>query len=344
MDSASGLQAYLASFLLPNIERIFALLLRDENMMALQNLFFQDKDELVIADFGSGPLSATVGFLSAIEYLFQVQQRLAMPKKIKIFAIERSEKIFLAGKELLEKAILQKDFFQIERITSVEKLPSNIDIALAANVFNEIPVKHRLFNMNNLFAKLNLNGLFLIVEPGQEVHSNALGQLRDQFLENAEFCEIISPCSHKNACPLSSSSHRTDWCWFRHGWQPPEALKEVEKFSKIDHHFLNFSYLFLAKSQTKAFEPYYARVVSDKLTVHLEKKNVLDYFRNNIEEGDEAEFLSWADGILAQKVLICANDGLLKSTLFEELDVEEFKRGRKLSGKNNLKFIFKERN
>jgi len=340
----TNLQAYTASFLLPNIERVFALLIKDENSTAIKNVFLHEREEFVIADFGAGPLSASVGFLCALEFLLNSHRELFAPKKIIILAIERSEKIFHYGLELLQKSLFAKENITIERVTSTEKLTKNIDIALCANVFNEIPLKHRLGNLNNLYEKLNLNGAVLILEPGQEIHAKALGKLRDDFLEKAENCEIISPCAHKSKCPLSSESTRSDWCWFRHGWNQPEALKEIEKFSKIDHHFLNFSYLFFVKNKIKINEPFYARVVSDKLNVQANKKAVLDYFKNNMEQGEAEEFVYSAEHKHLLKVLLCTEDGVLKSTLFDEMDEEEFKRGMRFIRKSSLRFIFNERN
>lgn len=345
MDSPQGLQAYAASFLLPNIERVFSLLIKEENISALKNYFLNAKEEFVIVDFGAGPLSATIGFICVLEFLFMTNPNLIAPKKIKVLAIERSEKIFQYGFDLLQKSLLHNDLFTIERITSTEKVITNIDIALCVNIFNEIPAKHRLVNLANLYSKLNFNGTILIVEPGQEVHAKALGTLRNDFLKNAQDCEIISPCSHKNTCPLSTATSRTDWCWFRHGWNPPEALIEIEKFSKIDHHFLNFSYLFFVKSNIKINESFYSRVVSDKLQVHLEKKSVQDYFKNNLIQGDMAEFLYAAENKHLSKVLLCTDEeNALKSTVFHENDEQEFKRGMRYVNRNSLKFIFNERN
>lgn len=344
MESASDIRAYSASFLLPNIERVFSLLIKDENSTCLKNHFLTEKEELVIADFGSGPLSASVGFMCVLEYLLQMSTELYPPKKIKIFAIERSEKIYQYGLELLQKSLLNKIPVIIERITSPEKIPDNIHIALCANIFNEIPVKHRLGNLNILYSKMNLNGAILIVEPGQEIHAKALGKLRDDFLLTAEQCEIISPCAHQKPCPLSNATTRADWCWFRMGWNPPEALKEIEKYSKIDHHFLNFSYLFLTKTHSRVSEPYFARIVSDKLNVNLTKKAALDYFLHNMEQGEKEELLYSAEHGNLLKVLLCSQDGSLKSSLFDEMDEERFKRGMRYIQKNAFKMIFSERN
>jgi ribosomal protein RSM22 (predicted rRNA methylase) len=337
------LNAYLASFLLPNIERVFSILVRDENILVLRNYFLVQREEFVIVDFGAGPLSATIGFLCALEYLFKTNSNLFLPKKIKIYAIERSEKIFQAGKTLLNSSIFELNNIQIEKITSTEKILTEIDFALCANVFNEIPLKHRLFNLLNIDKKLNLNGSILILEPGQDLHAKALGKLRNDYIAHVEDIQIVSPCSHKKTCPLSADLDRKDWCWFRHGWNQPEPLKEIEKYSKVDHHFLNFSYVFFCKSKTQMAETFYARVVSDKLNVNLQKRTAFDYFKNNIEQGNIDELTIMGRSQDLSKVLLCSGNGNLQSTIFEEQDSEMFRRGVRFVNKTGLNFIFNER-
>ena len=343
METSQGLQAYLASFLLPNIERVFALLVKDENSISLKNLCAQQSEEFVIADFGSGPLSATVGLFCALEYLASTDDSFELPIKFKVYAIERSEKIFKQGLDLISKSFFNNNVV-IERITSTEKLPEKIDAALCVNIFNEIPIKHRLGNLNKIVEKLSVNGTALILEPAQEVHSKNLGKLRDEFLKlKGDECQIISPCAHKNQCPLASSLVRTDWCWFRHGWNPPELLKEIEKFSKIDHHYLNFSYIYLTKNVVKTNESFYARVVSEKLQTDLSKQTTLNYFKHNIDQGEEEEFSNFAEQGDFVKLLLCAQDGELKSTLLKTTDENEYKKGMRFIKQSSLNFIFKER-
>ena len=49
MESAIGLQSYVSSFLLPNIERVFSTLVKDENIFAIESLFSIEKEEIIIA-------------------------------------------------------------------------------------------------------------------------------------------------------------------------------------------------------------------------------------------------------------------------------------------------------
>lgn len=308
MDTPAGLRAYASSFLLPNIERIFSLLTADENIFTLKNLLLNPQEELVLADFGAGPLSATTGFLCALEYVLETFPQLCTPKKIKIYAIERSEKIYQYGLDLLNSSLLKPVEVSIERLTSIEKMPSYINISIAANVFNEIPLKHRLGNIQNLHEKLTNNGILLVLEPGQSMHAKALGTLRDEFLLNAQDVEIVSPCAHKKKCPLSATSTRSDWCWSRHHWQPPYILNEIDKFSKIDHHELNYSYVFFVKTKIKMVKPYFARIVSDKL--------------ENKAPQSISEF--------KVKYLLCTNEGKIEPALYKFPEEALHKRGEKI--------------
>ncbi|WP_186648525.1 small ribosomal subunit Rsm22 family protein [Fluviispira vulneris] len=346
METAIGLQAYISSFLLPNIERVFSLLVRDENIFAIESLLVAEKDELVISDFGCGPLSGSVAILALIEYILKQNSKLIAPKKISIYAIDRSEKVVELGAKFIKNSIITENSISIERLTSPAKLNKKIDIALCINVFNEIPEKHRFKTLKSIYDNSHEGALLLIMEPGQEEHAKALGALRDQFIENSENCEIISPCAHNKPCPLSQKTGRKDWCWFRHSWNPPASLKLIDKFSKIDHHELNFSYLFLQKNKIRSAENYFARCVSDEFALDLKgNKAQFDYFTNNLSSGDKEEFIEMTqyEGGL-QKILLCTQIGALESAfMIADPEQKEYRRGRRIKESDELYMRAKER-
>ncbi|APJ04837.1 small ribosomal subunit Rsm22 family protein [Silvanigrella aquatica] len=347
MESAIGLQSYVSSFLLPNIERVFSTLVKDENIFAIESLFHNENDELVIADFGCGPLSGSVAILALLEYMFKNNPRLQIPKKIFIYAIDRSEKIVDFGSKIIKKSEISESQIAVERITSPEKMVKQPQIVLCINIFNEIPEKHRLKTLNSLYSKMPQGGVVLIMEPGQEEHAKALGTLRDDFLQSSEDCEIISPCAHKKPCPLSSKSTRKDWCWFRHAWNPPKTLSLIDKYSKVDHYELNFSYLFFQKNKVKSAENYFARCVSDEFRVDLKgNKAQLSFFENNLVSGEKSEFLEMtkSDSDL-NKILLCTNNGDLESAfVIADPNEKEYRRGRRIKENAELYMRAKERN
>lgn len=347
MESAIGLQSYVSSFLLPNIERVFSTLVKDENIFAIESLFSIEKEEIIIADFGCGPLSGSVGIISLLEYIFSKNPNLAAPKKIFIYAIDRSEKIVEFGSKFIKNSTFPDSQIIIERLTSAEKMTKQAHIVLCINIFNEIPEKHRLKTLNTLYSKTEEGGVVLIMEPGQELHSKALGGLRDQFIETAENCEIISPCAHKKSCPLSFKSARKDWCWFRHAWNPPKTLSLIDKFSKVDHYELNFSYLFLQKNKVRSAEKYFARCVSDEFSIDVKgNKAQLNYFANNLVSGENAEFLEMSEhenGL--NKILLCTSNGDLESAfVIADPSQKEYRRGRRIKESSELYMRAKERN
>ncbi|MBX9703727.1 MAG: hypothetical protein K2X39_06205 [Silvanigrellaceae bacterium] len=348
MDTWTSLQAYAASFLLPNIERIFSLLADERHFVELQKAIASQREEFVVMDFGSGPLSASVGFLAALSYA--QSQGIELPKVIKIYAVERSQKSFELGKMLIESAIIEGETkIIIERLSSQEKLPKKINLALAANIFNEIPEKHQIKTLHSLLSYLADEALFLIIEPGQETHARRLSALRDEALQNQSnkkknqqegavahptpTLKVIGPCLHDKPCPLGEHSGRKDWCWFRHSWNPPLLLSLLGKYSKIDYYELNFSYLMLKNENISrdhhvdlvhsALPSSLARCVSDPFAVDLFKSNkLMQYVKNNVLTAYGTSSLEDLEKKMnpeerIQKVLLCTIDGMLESEYFQ---------------------------
>ncbi|MGY3802873.1 small ribosomal subunit Rsm22 family protein [Pigmentibacter ruber] len=347
MNTGDGFQAYIASFLLPNVERVFSTLVRDENIFAIESLFLTAKEEIVITDFGCGPLSGTIGILSVFEYLFSKNNNLVLPKRIHVNAIDRSDKIVEFGKKMLTKSLFENINISVEQLTSPEKVTKNSDIILGINVFNEIPMKHRGKTLNSLYAKLNNGGLLLIMEPGQEEHAKSLGTLRNEFISANKDGQIISPCAHKKSCPLSSETTRKDWCWFRHSWNTPKAISLIDKFSKLDHHELNFSYLFVQKNSVQSAETFFARCISDEFPIEIKAKSPqIEYFKNNLVSGEKEEFLKMVEfeGGL-NKILLCTKEGELESAfVIADPTQKPYRRGRRVKLDSELYMRAKERN
>lgn len=332
METHTGLVAYCAAFLLPNIERVFSILTAEENSPKWVPAFMQkcaSQSEVVLVDFGSGPLSASVGFLCALEFFLGSEPSLK-PPKILIYAIDRSEKIVQAGERILQQSLLARGLVEVVRVPSIAKVPMPIDFALCSNVFNEIPEKHRLKTLVPLAEKLTANGGLLIIEPGQEEHARALGSLRDGLLAQSKQAgmQILSPCPHTGACPLSSTSPRKDWCWFRHTWDPIPEMQMLDKMSNINHSTLNFSYVFFHKSYfdaaaNTASAPYFARAVSDCIALNSQLGSA-ERPAAEVPPADSERY----------KILLCCNDGTLKAGYLNS-SVKQL-RGKKFAQENEL--------
>lgn len=308
MSAFQEMQSYLSAFLLSNVERVYGILSSPDARHHLQDLLkqHQDAEEFVVADFGAGPLSASVGFLCALECLLSRNKMLACPKKIKIYAIDRSERMVSVGTELLKNALGDKCTVEIHFLTSAVKMEQNAHVILCANIFNEIPEKHRFKTAQALAERLCDLGLFLIVEPAQSVHSKSLGTLRDELLSGKEKLTVLAPCAHQKPCPLSSTANRSDWCWFRHYWTPPKAQIQIDKLIGIDHFILNYSYVLFRKNYSlQKQDLFQARVVSNPFALQ-------------------------ADHHL-QKILLCDDSGQIKDLVYDpnEMDLA-YQRGDRL--------------
>ncbi len=320
------IKAYISSFYLPNIQRIFSILTQKQNLNALTASFKSSGDAFTVLDFGAGPMSASVALFAALDYAGID----LTSKKIHLQTVERSSQMIDSGLELFKAGFPSVPEIKHEKFTSPLKVTEKCDLIVCANVFNEIPEKHRLSNLETLLSLSK--GCLLITEPGQDVHSKALSSLRNSIIEKNVFpVNIISPCTHSGLCPLSSDSERTDWCWFSTPWRVPESAAFVDRITGLDHRQLNFSYMFIktvgSLSAGKAY-----RIVSD--IIHPVKRNNRSRFenwmRNNIVEGNGKCLNGVRDNAVA-KVLLCGPDGKLSSIVGSGEFLSGLKRGGLIS-------------
>lgn len=325
-DKASII-SYLAAFLLPNIERVFHLMTLPQAEKGIKKIFTPGKEEVVITDFGAGPLSATIGFLLAADY-WQID---LSKVKITIMAVERSGVMLNAGYEMLKQGFGDRVDISMTNNSSSVKIPKLSDVILAANVFNELPIKHRVTTMESLWKGLAKNGFMLILEPGQDIHSKNLGSMRNLFLQN-NFKEtiVLAPCRQMVHCPLNSETSRNDWCWFSHRWQMPEVMMTIDKISGLEHRQLNYSYLLLCKSKPSKPKGGWL-VLSDQLSAgKLDERSRFVYWLNkNVIDGDASSIAKLPAANIG-KVLLCSPEGELQSLLGDKSLFGTLKRGEKL--------------
>ena len=328
MSDEKMLVAYLAAFFIPNIERTRHI--ASSSRVKDKLIKLMNQEELEILDFGSGPLSSSIGILIALGELSSgtgsSQNKI---QKIRITATERSERAFKIGALWLEKVMESRISMSIERRTSIPQ-DKQFDIAVASNVFNEIPEKHHLKTMLMLSKAIKQNSsspesLLLIIEPGQEIHSKRLVALRDQVIETESLSNlhILAPCPHSFSCPLSPSVERSDWCWFRCRFEVPTFQKELDKRSQLDHSELAYS--FLAYSPKANADKPWSICVSDEMGVGplAAASKRLQYFSNNLIQNNKIsdqrlEQLA-TDGF---KTKLCCSNGKLVAGIRGHLGAE----------------------
>lgn len=329
MDDAKDVDAYLAAFVLPNCERTFSILTSARARESLVRAARARKqDELRVLDFGCGPLSASVGALAALDTILDPAD---VPRQVTVIGVDRSETIFGEGVRLLEAGLAPaaRDRVSVARVPTIDKAHGSFDLILCANVFNEIPPKHRVATAEKLIERLAPGGVLLILEPGQDVHARALGVLRDaQLTAHSESADVplrvLGPCMHEKACPLSARSDRKDWCWFQHGWEPPEKLVAIDRFARLSHEDLNFSFVLFAhdRPESLAGRPF-ARVVSSPIHLAASSGDAFHktarYAATNPAAHVDPQTVSRVFDAIAtahgelEKLILCTRDGALEA-------------------------------
>ncbi len=316
------IKAYISSFYLPNIQRVFSILTQKQNLNELVKSYNNSEDIFTVLDFGAGPMSASVALIAALDFAgIELTS-----KKIKLLTVERSSQMIAFGLELFKSGFPSGPTTEHGNFTSPLKVTDKCDIILCANVFNEIPEKHRLTNLETLLTLSK--GCMLITEPGQDVHSKALSSLRNTIIEKNTFqLSIISPCTHSGMCPLSAGSERTDWCWFSTPWRVPEPAAFVDRITGLDHRQLNYSYLFFKIAENKNVQKAY-RIVSDIISPvkRNNRSRFENWMRNNIIGGNGKCLNGVRDAEVA-KVLLCGPEGKLSSVAGGKEFLSGMKRG-----------------
>jgi hypothetical protein len=256
---------YLAFFFIPNIERIYSILQKKENLPLFYDLekkIMQSAElsEISILDFGSGPLTASFAFIFAFQK-FLKSKNVQIPK-IKIFAVDRSHKIFSIGEKILSSC---SQNISLEYDVSIAKQNGIFDVVLCGNALNEIPEKHQIKTLELLFSRVAQNGSLCIVEPGHSEISRQLSRARDHLVSHASPIFILSPCPHEHSCPFSKKENLKNWCWFKHVWSAPDFYLPYQKALGLDHYSLNYCYFIFHKTETPSKLKIQGRIVSDAI-------------------------------------------------------------------------------
>ena len=259
------LSAYLRYFLPWNLYRLCFL---------LPSLDIKLSPGDTIVDLGSGPLT----FVLAL-WICRPDLR-KMP--LEFHCIDRSAAALEAGKKIFSGLVNADSVWKIKLIKDdidTRKPPSkgcNAKLVCAINLFNEIYEKLPHNNTaglqrmaaniaNFLHGHTAANGLILTVEPGVPQSGYFISFLRSAFLELNR--QLLSPCLHTTACPMSGGKKR--WCHF--SFEVPEIPKELYRISaaaKLPKDRLVLSYLFAGEAnRSYQHNQEQMRVISDAFTL-----------------------------------------------------------------------------
>ncbi len=353
MSDEKSMQAYLASFFIPNIERCRIVFSHPEVSKILEKIV--SLETIRILDFGSGPLSGSIGLLLALNDLkSSLDKNIFKSKKIEIFAAERSEKATKKGKHIIENSVSPEIEIVVSRGTSIPK-DKEFDIVIAANVINEIPEKHKSKTLIQLAESLTSDRAHVgvVLEPGQEVHSKGLSELRDTLCgTNTLNVSIVAPCPHTKPCPLSPSTGRNDWCWFKSTFNTPDILSEIDKRSKIQHGELAYSYIAFTRSdkseKSLTSRTLWAVAVSDEMSVGQpsDQEKRLQYYKHSRVYPQQEVDSKLLERIAANglKTKLCARSGdFLAGLNSTDKPRAIVRRGQEIVSENEFEVIIKER-
>jgi len=334
MSNNEFITGYIASFFLPNIQRIYAILSKKQISEYLKDKI-KNKKTIKICDIGSGPLSAVFGIMF---FLGEVINEIP---DFEIVTVEKSQEILEFGQKLLSK-VIDPSKIKIRNIKNISLVEETFDIVCSANVLNEIPNSIQNSYIKKIYEITENGGVYLSVEPGQDRYSKRLSSVRDNTISKYHNFKIISPCPHNYSCPLSEKSQRKDWCWFQTRWSVPETQKLIDEMCGIEHDTLNYSFVTYVKveinnaNSSRMNNDIFGISVSDPIFITPEKKgynSALKWMNTNKVSGE----LQIKYGGKYKKNIICSGDGSLYSIVMLLSDKNNIYRGS--IAKNNSNYL-----
>lgn len=194
----------------------------------LPNLSF-DKDEISVLDLGSGPGTAGISLLTALD------------KSIRLTCVEHSSHMRQVAERLLSR---YKGAGDLTKLTVLPSLPLNTtekyDLVIAANVVAELDTAEGERTMRSLAERTAPGGYLVVLEPGQQLHTRRLMHLRDTLLRTTHEFAPLFPCLRRDACPMLATSD-TDWCHGTIEWRQPRLNAHLDDLLSFNKHRIKYS-------------------------------------------------------------------------------------------------------
>ena len=217
------------------------------------------QEYLRVLDLGTGPGTALIALLL-------VRNMLNRHGPLDITATDRTP-AFLEAAEALVTAfrhltgIPGSNRFLLRDIPDIP--PGPFDCVMMANVMAELTGSLMDRFHERLETLVAPGGAVLLMEPAQRRVARALHALRDAL--NPAIWHILYPCPGAYPCPALTRDR--DWCHHRLAWDPPETVRCIDRNTRMNKQFLNFTPLVLRRRDIPggdtAPEPPVLRVISD---------------------------------------------------------------------------------
>jgi len=259
-------EAYLAYFLLPNLEKIKVPL----GELSLHPGKALEKERLRVLDLGCGPGTASLGVLD----FFGAREHYP---RLEFTAVDQVAENLKAAEELFSsmrasrglKAAMTTVRSGVADLSRFETGP--FDLVILSNVLNELfsregrKIEKRLAVMEDIMTRLVADdGSLIVIEPALRETSREMLEVRDRLLD--EGFHVYAPCIFAGKCPALTNPR--DWCHEDIPWEAPAVIRELDRLTGLRKDSLKFSWLVFRKDGQSAADFYgddSFRVVSEPL-------------------------------------------------------------------------------
>lgn len=190
-------RAALRSFR-PNEAAAYALYYLPINFAKLWFLFSLLPKSFVpksLLDFGCGPGTAA---LAATQFF----------GPLAVTALESSTAMKALAADFVGNTVPIDELHFVE---DLERVAPKFSLVVAANVLNELGETEALNVAYQLAARVAPGGCLIILEPGMQLPTQRLMQVRDALLASERDLTPLFPCTRRDACPMRKVDS-TDWC------------------------------------------------------------------------------------------------------------------------------------
>ena len=267
--------AYLAYFVPLNFEKVHMLISSHSGVWPSE---LDPKKPQRWVDFGSGPGTATLAALAAYKNRYK---KLTELPPVHIDLID-TQKGALTLAEILVKEFAKK-LGLVVQVSLHSKMPAGAsqvyDLALAANVLNELPAEEGIQARELLLQVWDAtSGVMLVLEPGHRVSSQRLVRYRERLLKSSpNDAKILGPCHHILKCPVHRTKH---WCHFSEPVTDGRLIDLNLRIFKDPRGWLKFSYLLVRRAPAIAWDEKTFRAIGD-LHISGPKRMSIDLCRPN---------------------------------------------------------------
>lgn len=185
-------------------------------------------DEISVLDVGCGPGTAALALLSSLSHALQITcvESSAPMRSVAERLLSRWE-----GKGRVRSLALSSTLSGCQG--------ASFDLVIAANVLAEMKLEDRDRLIEQLVSKVAPRGYLLLVEPGQQLHTRRLMELRDRLVLDSGLVPQF-PCTRHDRCPMLSHSE-TDWCHGALEWRQPRLNAQLDDMLGFNKHRIKYT-------------------------------------------------------------------------------------------------------